>query len=946
MSVQLILFPQNYNGTYSSWTGIPNQFIVDGKTFSGVNSASSISTTNVYHAIPPQLVAAYPATIPNTWYKYRYAVDPIGYPNLPYNTSVSVVFDIENNSNSRSGIYQKVTNLTPGTSYTVSVEVAAFTGGLLRFNEIWTGSWDASSYAYASTFTGSTYSWTFQAKQAEETIMIETRGSAGGSGSIILTEAILIPAGQSPSEVINILGNGQVICDLYEDEEVPLSLSVDEFKNVAEQLKSHSKPFMLPGTKRNNEIFENLFDVTRSSLGVQSVITFNPYAKTQCILKQDGLVIFEGFLRVLDIQDKEGEISYNVNVYDQVITLADSLADKTFNDIDLSELEHTYDKDSIKDSWSNSTGLPLTNFLSIYSYAYEQALGTTRTNVLKYPFVDWTHQILVADGVGTAATVGKPELTSLQQAFRPFIQVKYLINRIFEPLQFTYTSSFFDTADFEKLFMDFNWGGTESPMVFDTVRQGIFHQSTYPVTLNSGTTGNLEFMFGFSGLADITPDFGWDSGNKEFKAVTDNQIYNVNCFIEFGFLSGFATIKLEWVRTGTIGAEEVIYPQIFTGSSGFQSYSVNFTTTLQKDETLKCRYTVTSNNVTVPQSGGGTPLTVGTSASTTAGNDLLQTLRADMGQWEFLKGIITMFNLVTIPDDSDPNNIIIEPYSDLFIDSLNINSGSTNDLTLKSRGVIYDWTEKVDVTEIKLKPLSDLSKESFFKFEEDEEDYSFNNYKKNTQQHLYGSQKFDGSTFLTGSLESILQGKEEIVASPFAATIIKQYDSFFPDLIVPAIYAYNPDDRTSNPFDNLPRIMYNNGVKTLPNTGTYYIPAQNGKGSENVTQGYLQFSHLTDIPTSKAVPETRDFHFGICQLFPGIGSPTTLNLFNTYWLPYLKELYNPDTRIMEIKVNLNASDINKFKFYNSVFIKNREFRVNKIDYKPNDLSTVEFILIP
>ena len=49
---------------------------------------------------------------------------------------------------------------------------------------------------------------------------------------------------------------------------------------------------------------------------------------------------------------------------------------------------------------------------------------------------------------------------------------------------------------------------------------------------------------------------------------------------------------------------------------------------------------------------------------------------------------------------------------------------------------------------------------------------------------------------------------------------------------------------------------------------------------------------------------------------------------------------------MDIKVNLTASDISTFKFNLQVMIKNRIFRVNKIDYKPNDLSTVEFILIP
>ena len=49
---------------------------------------------------------------------------------------------------------------------------------------------------------------------------------------------------------------------------------------------------------------------------------------------------------------------------------------------------------------------------------------------------------------------------------------------------------------------------------------------------------------------------------------------------------------------------------------------------------------------------------------------------------------------------------------------------------------------------------------------------------------------------------------------------------------------------------------------------------------------------------------------------------------------------------MTVKVNLNAADITQFDFRNKVMIQNRSFRVNKIDYKPNDLSTVEFILIP
>jgi len=48
---------------------------------------------------------------------------------------------------------------------------------------------------------------------------------------------------------------------------------------------------------------------------------------------------------------------------------------------------------------------------------------------------------------------------------------------------------------------------------------------------------------------------------------------------------------------------------------------------------------------------------------------------------------------------------------------------------------------------------------------------------------------------------------------------------------------------------------------------------------------------------------------------------------------------------MTLKVNLQPADIATFEFSDYVMIKNRSYRVNRIDYKPSDLSTVEFILV-
>ena len=193
---------------------------------------------------------------------------------------------------------------------------------------------------------------------------------------------------------------------------------------------------------------------------------------------------------------------------------------------------------------------------------------------------------------------------------------------------------------------------------------------------------------------------------------------------------------------------------------------------------------------------------------------------------------------------------------------------------------------------------------------------------------------------------TVLEGTKEIVAEPFAATVSKPLMSQFANFITPAIYAMT-DDGTAEAFDNSPRIFYNNGEK---HTGTtFFIPSQNGLYGENQAS-FLQFSHLSAIPSVVSSPpsatDTRDFVFESAQLLSVLGSPPTNNLYSTYWQPYFNELYNANTRTMTLKVNLNPSDIAAFKFYDVVMIKNRTFRVNKIEYKPNTLAKVEFILIP
>jgi len=437
MSVQLIVYPQSYDGVFNATTSNPNQMLTNGSQFTALNTTSTFQTSSTNAAFPLTItyVSAPPST-PNTWYRYRQSIST--FQNYPTESGGNVTFDALTYPSS-SGIYQKLTNLTIGTQYTVTVNFSQFVlnSGIMQIDIQPQGTTQQFFYAPTGSVT-----FNFTAlNQLMVFFLICKNGTASGSvgtgGNINVSSISITEAGQSAAPVVTLFGDGQVICDLYEEESLPLTLSIDEFKNASEQVKSYSKAFKLPGTKRNNLIFENLFEITRT-VENNAGFSFNPYARTQCILKQDGFVLFEGYLRMIDIQDQEGEISYNVNLYSEVISLADYLKDKKFNEIDFSELEHEYDKSKIKGSW-DTNGLELSSNLPAGSFA--GTAGQKYTDVLKYPFVDWNHQWLFADGAtGTFATAGMPELTSLEQAFRPFIKIKYLIEKIFEPTPFTFTS--------------------------------------------------------------------------------------------------------------------------------------------------------------------------------------------------------------------------------------------------------------------------------------------------------------------------------------------------------------------------------------------------------------------------------------------------------------------------------------------------------------------------
>ena len=921
MSVQLIVYPQSYEGQTTTTTTASPELITDGQTFSSVSAVSPyvLESPNTYITFGHWALSQNYPNIINSWYLYRQHNGFSSYEPYPTSTGGNLVFTMNSSNYAHSAVYQKITNLTIGQRYKLTLgNISSASNEILALAKIYEPvvppfafgsgntylSWIGGVGTPFTTFLdGTDVSGDFYATHTEHILYIPLISNhSSGLYTATITSISLKAVSTGGGATVTTGGfdadelHDQVICDLYADETIPLTLSVDDFKNVASKTQSYSKAFNLPATKNNNKIFDNLYEVTKTA----DFYTFNPYMKSAIELKENGFSIFKGFLRLIDINDKDGEISYNVNLFSKTVALADTIKNRKLNDLNFSELDHAYNRTTINNSWNGI--LPLTNPLPIDSFANNTGVaGATTTDVLKYPLVDWTGNVnryATTQEVANGATDGNPSIKRLEDVFRPFVKLKYIIDNIFNDAGFTYTSTFLNDTYFSKLYMDFNWGGEARAMAINEIGSIV----SAPAVALTGSFATMTF-----GTGTLPTGFGYDASTGVFTALTANQEYVFNYSLTFATIG---QMEFRWRATiggttSTIMSEQFTSGLINTGSGGF-------TVSLNAGDTIFLEAKELSGTCSLE----GVDLTINTNSSDAMSDVLLSSKRGELNQWKFFKGIMTLFNLVTVQDEQTASNLIIEPYNDLF---------EANNKTI-------DWTYKVDISDIKLKPIK-LHKETIFKYSEDENDYPFAVYKSATGGFLYGSQVFDATGF------DLTIEQKEIKADPFAATIIKPLFDSVPNFIAPVIYGGNPEGTEFKGIENKPRILFDTGIHTFAKS--YFIPAQNGLSGAN-EDDYSLFSHTSLIQSTAAAT---DLNFGGCQLI-GIGLSPLDNLYQTYYAKYFADLYNSDTKTMTLKVLLTAEDCSQFNFYDKVFIKNREYRVNKIDYKPNDLSTVEFILIP
>lgn len=136
---------------------------------------------------------------------------------------------------------------------------------------------------------------------------------------------------------------------------VPLNIGIADIRDVQARTGTFSKSIKLVGTKNNNEVFSQLFDVNAVQL------TYNVNRKVVCILVSDGVTTLDNATiqlvdveRISDSLNDHQQLSYTVLIKDSVGELFARIGNRELTHLDFSEVAPVISASAIVASFGNT----------------------------------------------------------------------------------------------------------------------------------------------------------------------------------------------------------------------------------------------------------------------------------------------------------------------------------------------------------------------------------------------------------------------------------------------------------------------------------------------------------------------------------------------------------------------------------------------------------------
>ena len=630
------------------------------------------------------------------------------------------------------------------------------------------------------------------------------------------------------------VNNEDIFLDLYKNEPVLLSLSFAELQDITKKNSNFSKAFSLPGSKKNNLVFNFFYELNAVPT------TFDPNNKFEASLLWDGYEIMQGYIRLNGVTITNGEIIYQVTFYNQVGDLMANIGDKFLYDLDLSCLSHPYSQDVILQSQVDPNLFPLTGSTNysyqdgrtmwgLYNIGYDYSgTNTTTVNALITPLVQFTPLFsgnTYIPAYGNFDFIGTPVR---DYYFKPSIQIRELYTQIVNQAGYQVQSDFFDTAYFKRYYL---------PLKF--VDETIYSRNAIPACYTF-TNDFIDVSTTGSAYVDPTSNvecnsLGWTASYPFINIPSGNTgIYTFN----FNFILQQANPCDRF----TYGDNNNITFYLYDGTNTVNLYSTVFCDNVPQQVSFVQRINVTGNtnlefyfsglNIDVSsysQSIVNGPRFIPNGANIDYNIEFPPN---DYKQLDFITSINKMFNLIVVPNPDLPNNLIIEPIVDYI-----------------GTGRILDWTTKVDYDQTQnLYPTSTLLNGTLeYEFKLDQ-DYANQDFKGQTNR-IFGTDKFQ----LGLQYKDTTTKFDFIFSSPIDITIDNSVVSL---LTLNSMSKLKQVDisgvtqQTFVPFKILPKVVFR-GL-TLPNDNYGFIPnntvttaitnCNSGYTINVTTAGYIKYN--------------------------------------------------------------------------------------------------------
>ena len=472
-----------------------------------------------------------------------------------------------------------------------------------------------------------------------------------------------------------LIANGTQL-DIFDDEDIKLSNNVTGLFDIGVLPATFTRQISIPGTKVNNAFFEHVYDIS-----IENPFLFATNIKVPAYIDFDSVYLIDGYIQLNKVNVIANKFieSYEITLYGTLSSFArDTNRLYLTNLTSLAQYNHTASYDNISASWN----------------------GNLFGGDIVYPLADY--------GSGYRFTQGQLDLFGIDdqdgaltvQNFKPAIRVKPVLDAIFEEAGYTYTSSFMNQPFINDMYLFCNnslkypeFAGVDLETYGKIKIGAISGSGMTDVNLPSGSFVTLPW---YNELSD--PQNFYNNGAYRVEKTTNlegtlNININVSCSVNNmpGTLSANGRWQIRMLETGssTAYSTQAVSSYINFFDQLQQSRTGGINTTYELGSQFKFNSIPAGNYyfqlLQSPNSATGSlPLvTLDPKATTKSFLEIRQVNQAADGrimdipsnmpygtagikQIDFILGLQKKFNLVIYPNNTKPNEFIIETFNEWY----------------------------------------------------------------------------------------------------------------------------------------------------------------------------------------------------------------------------------------------------------------------------------------